>query len=108
MPRRIPLILFLLTMPIPVVAQIADPFPDIPVGDLAVRVELVARVPGARWMDVIPNGQGGKYGVDQRGRLYEIGDNGSQQFTYQDQWQPNTDRHGRSLEKLNTADDGNW
>lgn len=31
-----------------------------------------------------------------------------QQFTYQDQWQPNTDRYGCSLEKLNTADDENW
>ena len=62
-----------------VLGQIKDPLPDISKGDLTVRIDLFARVGGARWMDMISDHGGGMHGVDQRGSIYEFESDGSPQ-----------------------------
>lgn len=63
-------------------AQISDPLPDIPVGDLAVRVEFVAQLPPsgigtARPMTLTGDGSGRIFVADQNGEVLQLHPGGS-------------------------------
>ncbi len=77
---------FALTVPLIAIAQLTDPVPGtIPLGNLAVRVELVVELPDsgsasrpkARPMTLVGDGSGRRFVADQNGLVYQLDANGS-------------------------------